>query len=117
MLSDDPALWPATVLLDGYRRRTISPVEATQLALKRIAAANKELNALCLIDEDGALAAARESEARWSKGTPKGLLDGVPVTIKDLMLTKGWPTLRGSKNISREQSWEEDASCAKAERQ
>lgn len=109
MLSDDPALWPATVLLDGYRRRTISPVEATQLALKRIAAADKELNAMCLVDEDGALASARESEARWKKGEPNGLLDGVPVTIKDLMLTKGWPTLRGSKNIARDQSWEEDA--------
>jgi aspartyl-tRNA(Asn)/glutamyl-tRNA(Gln) amidotransferase subunit A len=109
MLSDDPALWPATVLLDGYRRRTISPVEATQLALKRIAATNKEFNALCLVDEDGALASARESEARWAKGAPKGLLDGVPVTIKDLMLTKGWPTLRGSKNINRDQNWEEDA--------
>ena len=109
MLADDPALWPATVLLDGYRRRTISPVEATRLALKRIADANKELNAMNLVDEEGALASARESEARWVKGEPKGLLDGVPVTIKDLMLTKGWPTLRGSKNIARDQKWEEDA--------
>lgn len=109
MLSDDPALWPATVLLDGYRRRTISPVEATQLALKRIAAADKDLNAMCLVDEEGALAAARESEARWTKGQPHGLLDGVPVTIKDLMLTRGWPTLRGSKNIRRDQAWDEDA--------
>jgi aspartyl-tRNA(Asn)/glutamyl-tRNA(Gln) amidotransferase subunit A len=109
MLSDDPALWPATVLLDGYRRRTISPVEATQLALKRIAAADKALNAMCLVDEEGALASARESEARWAKGQPQGLLDGVPVTIKDLMLTRGWPTLRGSKNVSPAQKWEEDA--------
>lgn len=109
MLSDDPALWPATVLLDAYRRRTMSPVEATQLALKRIADADKALNALCLVDAEGALAAARESEARWAKGAPQGLLDGVPVTIKDLMLTRGWPTLRGSRNIRREQAWEEDA--------
>ena len=109
MLSDDPALWPATVLLDGYRRRTISPVEATQLALRRIAGADKELNAMCLVDEEGAFASARESEARWVKGEPKGQLDGVPVTIKDLMLTKGWPTLRGSRNVRRDQSWEEDA--------
>jgi aspartyl-tRNA(Asn)/glutamyl-tRNA(Gln) amidotransferase subunit A len=109
MLSDDPALWPATVLLDAYRRRTISPVEATKLALKRIADADKALNALCLVDAEGALAAARESEARWAKGAPKGLLDGVPVTIKDLMLTRGWPTLRGSRNIRRDQAWDEDA--------
>ena len=55
MLSDDPVLWPATVLLDAYRRRTISPVEAAQLALKRIADADKALNAFCLVDADGAL--------------------------------------------------------------
>ncbi len=66
MVSDDPALWPATVLLDAYRRRTISPVEATQLALKRIADADKALNAFCLVDADGALASARDSEARWT---------------------------------------------------
>ena len=59
MVSDDPALWPATVLLDAYRRRTISPVEAAQLALKRIADADKALNAFCLVDADGALARAR----------------------------------------------------------
>src|SRR5689334_23472936 len=53
MLSDDPALWPATVLLDGYKRRTISPVEAIRLALKRIADTNRELNAMNLVDEDG----------------------------------------------------------------
>jgi aspartyl-tRNA(Asn)/glutamyl-tRNA(Gln) amidotransferase subunit A len=109
MLSDDPALWPATVLLDAYRRRTVSPVEATQLALKRIADADKALNALCLVDADGALAAARASEARWVKGAPSGLVDGVPVTIKDLLITEGWPTLRGSKNIKRDQKWDEDA--------
>lgn len=109
MLSDDPALWPATVLLDAFRRRTISPVEATQMALQRIADLDPQLNAFCLVDADGALAAARESEARWMKNAPKGLVDGVPTTIKDLMLTRGWPTLRGSKNTRRDQAWEEDA--------
>jgi aspartyl-tRNA(Asn)/glutamyl-tRNA(Gln) amidotransferase subunit A len=109
MLSDDPVLWPATVLLDAYRRRTISPVEATQLALKRIDDADKALNAFCLVDADGALASARESEARWAKGAPVGRVDGVPVTIKDLLITRGWPTLRGSKNIRRDQKWDEDA--------
>lgn len=109
MLSDDPALWPATVLLDGFHRRTMSPVEATQLALKRIDDLNPRLNAFCLVDHDGALRAARASEARWVKGAPMGRLDGVPVSIKDLMLTRGWPTLRGSKTVRCDQAWQEDA--------
>ncbi len=46
---------------------------------------------------------------RWQKGQPLGLLDGVPTTIKDIVLTKGWPTLRGSRAIARDQAWAEDA--------
>src|ERR671935_244741 len=45
---------------------------------------------------EAALADARASERRWLRGEPKGILDGVPVSIKDLLVTKGWPTLRGS---------------------
>ncbi|MDX1541870.1 MAG: amidase, partial [Geminicoccaceae bacterium] len=48
------------------------------------------------------------AEARWAKGAPLGELDGVPTTIKDLVLTRGWPTLRGSQVIDGEGPWEED---------
>jgi len=109
MVSDDPALWPATLLVEAYRRKTISPVEATRIALKRIADLDGTLNAFSLVDADGALEAARAAEARWMKGAPAGPIDGVPVTIKDLMLTKGRPTLRGSKLVARDQAWDEDA--------
>jgi len=109
MIADDPALWPATVLIEAYRRRSVSPVEATRLALDRITAVDPSLNAFTLVDPDGAIAAAREAEARWMKNEPMGLLDGVPVTIKDLLLTKGWPTLRGSKLVAKDQPWDEDA--------
>jgi aspartyl-tRNA(Asn)/glutamyl-tRNA(Gln) amidotransferase subunit A len=54
------------------------------------------LNAFCIIDRDGALAAAQSSEERWSRGVSQGALDGVPVTIKDLVLMRGFPTRRGS---------------------
>ena len=80
-------------LLEKYRAREISPVEATRAVLERIERLNPLLNAFCLVDGEGALASARESEARWMKGSPLGLLDGVPVSIKDLILTRGWPTL------------------------
>ncbi len=68
-----------------------------------------KLNAFCIVDRDGALAAARASEERWRRGEPFGPLDGVPVTIKDLMLMRGFPTLRGSHLVDRDQDWSEDA--------
>src|SRR3954462_10971001 len=108
-MKTDPALISATELLCLYRSRSLSPVEVAQACLDRIAALDPDLNAFALIDGDAALKAARASEERWIKGEPLGLVDGVPATIKDLILTKGWPTLRGSKAISPDQPWEEDA--------
>src|SRR6266853_590110 len=99
----------ASALVEAYRRKTLSPVEATKAALARIERLEPKLNAFVLVDAEGALAAARESEARWAKGAPKGLVDGVPTTIKDIVLTKGWPTLRGSRLTRRDQDWSEDA--------
>jgi aspartyl-tRNA(Asn)/glutamyl-tRNA(Gln) amidotransferase subunit A len=99
----------ATELLALYRGRELSPVEATRAVLERIERLNPVLNAFCLVDRRTALALARESEARWMKGAPMGALDGVPVSIKDVFLTRGWPTLRGSKTISPKGPWKDDA--------
>jgi aspartyl-tRNA(Asn)/glutamyl-tRNA(Gln) amidotransferase subunit A len=93
----DACYLPATQLVDLYQWKTLSPVEVTKDVLARINAVNEPVNAFCQIDEEAALAAARESEARWMKSEPKGLVDGVPVTIKDLLLTQGVVTGRGSK--------------------
>jgi aspartyl-tRNA(Asn)/glutamyl-tRNA(Gln) amidotransferase subunit A len=76
--------------------------------LQRIDTLNPVLNAFCFVAPD-ALAMAAESEARWMRGEPKGPLDGVPVSIKDILLTKGWPTLRGSKTIDPTGPWTDDA--------
>ena len=99
----------ATELLADYRAGRRSPVEATREALARIEEKDGDLNAFCLVDADGALAAAAESEARWQRGEPHGLLDGVPVSVKDIMLTKGKPTLRGSHSVDPDQLWDVDA--------
>jgi aspartyl-tRNA(Asn)/glutamyl-tRNA(Gln) amidotransferase subunit A len=99
----------ATDLLAAYAAKDLSPVEATDDALRRIAAHDPRVNAFCLVDADRALAAALESERRWADGTPRGLLDGVPVSVKDLLLTEGWPTLRGSTLVDADQDWTEDA--------
>jgi aspartyl-tRNA(Asn)/glutamyl-tRNA(Gln) amidotransferase subunit A len=98
----------ATELLDGFRKHELSPVEAARAVLARIEELNPLLNAFNLVS-DRAVDDAKASEARWLAGQPKGLLDGVPVSIKDLLLTKGWPTLRGSKTIDPKGPWNDDA--------
>lgn len=86
----------ALELLAGYRDGSVSPVEATRAVLDRIAALDPPVNGFCLIDEDAALASAAASAERWRRGEPAGALDGVPTSVKDLLLTVGWPTRRGS---------------------
>lgn len=98
----------ATALLESYRRRTLSPVEVTAAILQRIETQNPRLNAFNLVS-DRALDEAKASEARWHAGQPQGLLDGVPVSIKDIILTRGWPTLRGSKSVDPKGPWDDDA--------
>ncbi len=92
----DLADCPASELLQLYRRRRASPVEAVEACLTRIGRLAGPYGAFCLVDAEGAREAARQSEARWTAGRPQGLLDGVPTTIKDLVLVEGWPTRRGS---------------------
>jgi aspartyl-tRNA(Asn)/glutamyl-tRNA(Gln) amidotransferase subunit A len=77
--------------------------------IKHIASADRSINAMCLIDEEQAVASAKASERRWLRGKPKGGLDGVPALVKDILLTKGWPTLRGSRTIDPKQDWNDDA--------
>lgn len=109
MATDDPTQLTATELLDHYRAGTLSPAEVTRAVLERIERLNPALGAFCVVAGDDALAAARASEARWRAGSPCGRLDGVPVSIKDLILTKGWPTRRGSRTVDPDQPWEVDA--------
>ena len=107
-MSSDLLKLSAVDLLDGYRTRRISPVEVTRAALQHIEALNPVLNAFCFVAPD-ALAMAQASEARWMSGEPIGPLDGVPVSIKDILLTRGWPTLRGSKTVDPAGPWTDDA--------
>jgi aspartyl-tRNA(Asn)/glutamyl-tRNA(Gln) amidotransferase subunit A len=103
---------PAFELRNAFARRTLSPVEATKSALARIDELNAKFGAYCLVDHDQALAKARMSEARWMRDEPLSAIDGVPASIKDLCLTRGWPTLRGSATVDRAGPWMEDSPCA-----
>jgi aspartyl-tRNA(Asn)/glutamyl-tRNA(Gln) amidotransferase subunit A len=91
-----PALLSAEELLEHYAAKTLSPLEALHAITERIAAENPSINAFAIMNPQ-ALQAARASTARWAAGAPQGLLDGVPVTVKDLIDIAGLPTRRGSK--------------------
>ncbi|MFN8866028.1 MAG: amidase family protein, partial [Pseudomonadota bacterium] len=108
-LPTDLADCTATDLLALYRSGQASPVEATQAVLARIDRLNPTLLAFCHVAHDEALAAARASADRWTRGVPCGALEGVPVSIKDLILTRGWPTRRGSHTVDPAQPWDVDA--------
>jgi len=99
----------ASELLPRYRRKELSPVDVLQAVFARIDGHAAALHPFCHLDREAAMADALASEARWWSGKPQGSLDGVPTTVKDLILTKGWPTLRGSRTIDPGQPWLEDA--------
>ncbi|MDP9910388.1 aspartyl-tRNA(Asn)/glutamyl-tRNA(Gln) amidotransferase subunit A [Variovorax boronicumulans] len=86
----------ALQLLEHYRDRALSPVEVTQAVLARIERWEPHIHATYGLDAEAALASARASEARWAQGKPQGDLDGVPVTLKENIATRGTPTPIGS---------------------
>jgi amidase len=88
----DLAFTDAAELVDLYRRRAASPVEAVEACLERIDAVDGVLNAYVTVDREGALDAAR----RAADAPVTGPLHGVPVGIKDLTETAGLRTTYGS---------------------
>ncbi|MER8158236.1 amidase [Streptomyces sp. NPDC094472] len=100
----------AVQLIERYASGELSPVEATRAVLHRIEQIQPEVNAFSQVNAEGALRQAEESAERWRRGAPAGLVDGVPVSVKDILLLRGAPTLRGSRTVRPEgRAWDEDA--------
>lgn len=95
-----------------FRSKELSPLEVTRATLRRIELLQPVLNAFVLVDAEAALASARASEERFRRGAPVSMLDGVPVSLKDLLLARGWPTRRGSLTIAWDGAWLEDSPAA-----
>jgi aspartyl-tRNA(Asn)/glutamyl-tRNA(Gln) amidotransferase subunit A len=89
----------ARELLDAYRNASLSPVEVTRAVLDHIARWEPKLQATWLLRPEAALEQARASEARWRRGEPLGLLDGVPTTIKENIATRGDPMPAGTAAV------------------
>jgi amidase len=95
--SEDLCFTPAVVLREMMRQKRISPVEVVETFLQRIEQVNPVINAYCTVVPEVALRAAREAEAAISRGDEAGLLCGIPVSIKDVVMTAGIRTTMGSK--------------------
>src|ERR1700753_4417839 len=89
----------AVDLIAGYKAGQFSPSEVMEDLLEHVAAWEPHIKALYLFDPEGARKAAKVSSDRWQKGEPTHTLDGVPVTIKDNIATKGQPVPLGAASV------------------
>jgi aspartyl-tRNA(Asn)/glutamyl-tRNA(Gln) amidotransferase subunit A len=92
-----------------YQSGAASPVTVAHQVLAKIERVNPVLNAFCFTDPATTLSQAQASAQRWKNSQPLSELDGVPVAVKDSILTQGWPTLNASRAVDPTQSWDEDA--------
>lgn len=86
----------ATELLEGYRLKSFSPKEVAVALIEHIDTWEPHVNALYAYQSDMFMEAAEVSTQRWAKGQPSGALDGVPVTLKELIATQGMPVPGGT---------------------
>ena len=89
-------------LTEAYRAGAITPSAVADAHLARIAALDGRVRAYITVTADRARAAAAASDARYRAGAPLGPLDGVPITYKDVLSTRGVKTTCGSKIL---ESW------------
>ena len=89
--------YSATALKEAYQRLDLSPVEVVQSVLDHMARWEPDLCASYLLRPEMALLHARASEARWLRGKPCGVLDGIPLTIKENIATQGDPMPLGTQ--------------------
>jgi len=89
----------AIELLAAYSSKALSPVEVTRDVLQHIERCEPRLHATYALDPAAALAQAEASQARWLRNEPQGALDGVPVTIKENIATRGVPVPLGTAAV------------------
>ncbi|MET0963586.1 MAG: amidase [Noviherbaspirillum sp.] len=97
MMQAEPWMLSARALVQAYRSRMLSPVDALQSVLARMDQQNPRINAVVSCDRPAALAAAAASAQRWAQGHALSALDGVPFTVKDNLASAGLRATFGSR--------------------
>ena len=108
-MTDSPLYSLSCEQLEAAQRQAPVPRRGHGGGFKRIQECNDAVNAFVVLDPGEAILSAKASEARWARDEPLSPIDGVPTTLKDTMLAKGWPTLRGSKTTDPDGDWDIDA--------
>jgi len=101
---------PALEMRDAIKAKKLSPVEVMEAVLRRIDRLNPKINAYCTVVHESAITGAKQAEEMVMKGAELGPLHGVPVSIKDLMFTRGIRTVGGTKTYE-DFIPEQDAIC------
>lgn len=96
MINSDPVELSAIEMIAAFSRGALTPSELLAACIKRIVRVNPFINALTALDFERAATEAAEATKRWQSGTPKGILDGLPIGVKDLQDSKGLLTTYGS---------------------
>ena len=86
----------ATSLIEMFKKKETNPLEVSLEVIKNLKKNNKKINAFVEYNEDKIMEQAKAAADRWDKKKTIGLLDGIPIGIKDLIITKDYPTKRGS---------------------
>jgi aspartyl-tRNA(Asn)/glutamyl-tRNA(Gln) amidotransferase subunit A len=107
MDDDTLAFTPAVIVAEQIRTKQLSPVEYLQILLARIERLEPRVNAFVHLDAGPAMDAAKRAEAALMRGERIGRLHGIPVSIKDLVITKSMPMQNGSKIFAGNQPTED----------
>lgn len=115
-VSANNALWqlPAGELQRRYRDGSLAPVDVAQAVLARLEAVNPRLNAVVMRRDAAFLAEAEAASARHAKGQPLSALDGVPITVKDSLLTADLPTTWGTPALRDYRTGHDECAVARA---
>ena len=108
-------LWKCSILdiLKGYKEKLFSPLELAKEVINKINQDNTKINAYVFFDEDVILEQASISTLNYEKNLLRGSLEGVPISIKDLIVTKNMPTNRGTLTSSLSSQSDYDAPVVK----
>ena len=112
----NPPLWqtPACELQRRFRHGSLTPLAVAQDCLQRLEAVNPRLNAVIARRDAPFLAEAQAATERHASGRPLSMLDGIPLTVKDSLLTHDLPTTWGTPALRQHNSGEDELAVARA---